>query len=745
MKLAFVVAAAAAATATATRGSLDPSRPNILYIMSDDHTMAAISAYDGTPNAAPAGEGYINTPNIDRIANEGIRFDRAYVTNSICGPSRAAGMTGKFSHKNGFYSNEYDSSIDESQWTFPKEMQDAGYYTAIVGKYHLGRNPESFDYWNILVGQGQYYTPVLIEMGEQKEYPGIHATDLTTNITIETLDTRVPEDTPFMLMMHQKAPHRCAYIYTTYIDRKTHTHTHAHIHTYTHIHRYIHTYINAYIRGIHVFTHTHIHVCMHIYINVDIYKVIIYREKKWKASSQPSSQCIITAHHHHHIIRNWMAPTRHLGYFGDKEWPIPDTFFDKYEGRLAAKAQDMRIDGMFWSNDQKLFLPEDMDDPGTGGAQGINSPADHKVNSKNQINGRMNEEERAAWLAYYEPLSEKFFDRETLPTGDDLALEFYQIYMREYMQTVVGVDESVGTVLDYLEDKGLLDNTLVVYTGDQGFYLGEHGWFDKRYMYEISYRTPLLMRLPGTIEAGRTNEQMVMNLDFASTFLDLAGLGDKIPDDVQGESFLPILKGDDAEFTRDAIYYHFYENPGWHEVPRHYGVKTLQYKLMHFYAPELNEWQMFDLYADPNEMNNIYSDAAFSSVREGMEAQLDALRIKYDDSCPPLCSDVSGPIQCPGGDVETCTSWCTGSISDTEACEEECAGLCTSSTPTPPVEDPVEGEDQSDGGLTVAGIVGVAAGSVVGVVVVAGAFMSRRQAGLQQNAKEEPLLSGNGV
>ena len=548
--------------------------------MSDDHTMAAISAYDGTPNAAPA-DGYIHTPNIDRIANEGIRFDRAYVTNSICGPSRAAGLTGKFSHKNGFYSNEYDPSIDESQWTFPKEMQDAGYYTAIVGKYHLGRAPESFDYWNILVGQGEYYKPVMIEMGEQKEYPGIHATDLTTNITLETLDTRVPEDTPFMLMMHQKAPHR-----------------------------------------------------------------------------------------------NWSAPTRHLGYFGDKEWPIPDTFFDKYEGRLAAEAQDMRVDQLFWSNDQKLFLPDDMEEPSTGGGSAY--PRDQKENYRNQLL-RMNDEERAAWLAYYEPISEKFFDREVLPTGDDLALEFYQIYMREYMQTVVGVDESVGTVMDYLEDKGLLDNTLVVYTGDQGFYLGEHGWYDKRYMYEISYRTPLLMRLPNTIEAGRVNDQMVMNLDFASTFLDLAGLGAKIPDDVQGESFLPILKGDEEEFTRDAIYYHFYENPGWHEVPRHYGVKTLQYKMMHFYAPELNEWEMFDLYADPDEMHNIYSNTTFSAVQEDLHSKLDALRVKYDDSCPPLCSDVSGPIQCPGGDVETCTSWCTGSISDTAACEQECEGLCTSS------------------------------------------------------------------
>jgi len=537
----------------------------------------------------------VSTPNIDRLATEGIRFDRAYVTNSICGPSRAAGLTGKFSHKNGFYSNEYEGAagLDETQWMFTKELQEAGYFTAIVGKYHLGRAPSSFDYWNILVGQGFYYTPVTIDMGVQVDHPDIHCTDWTTNETLKTLDERVPEDTPFMLMMHHKAPHR-----------------------------------------------------------------------------------------------NWMAPSRHLGYFGDKVWPVPDTFYDRYEGRLAASMQDMRIEDMFWSNDQKLFLPDDMEDPGTGGAQGIGSPADQKVNYMNQINNRMNAEEREAWLNFYEPLSEAFFDRETLPRGDELALEFYQIYMREYMQTIVGVDESVGIVMDYLEDKGLLDNTLVVYTGDQGFYLGEHGWFDKRYMYETSYRTPLLMRLPHTIEAGRINDQMVMNLDFASTFLDLVGLGDKIPEDVQGESFLPILKGDEAAFTRDAIYYHFYENPGWHEVPRHYGVKTLQYKLMHFYSPEINTWELYDLYEDPAEMNNLYSNATVSDVQEALHAKLDDLRVKYDDSCPPLCSDVSGPIQCPGGDLETCTSWCTGAIADTEACEQECVGLSCLATPpmspTPP-------------------------------------------------------------
>jgi arylsulfatase A-like enzyme len=526
----------------------------------------------------------MNTPNIDRLATEGARFDRAYVTNSICGPSRAATITGKYSHKSGFYANLYDFAFDETQWTFPKTLRNEGYWTGIVGKYHVGplqdfSETASFDYSNILISQGDYYSPDTLEQGSLTRHEGIHATDLTTDLAIGVLNNTIPDGKPWLLFVNHKAPHR-----------------------------------------------------------------------------------------------NWMSPTRHLGYFGDREWPVPSTFFDKFEGREAAGVADMSIKDMYWSDDQKLYIG-DMEDPGTGGAGPVGDP-------QAKYNGslaRMTPAQLQAWEAFYQPLTDVFFENGP-PTGEALALHFYQGYMREYLQSVVGVDESVGAVLDFLEAKGTLDNTLVLYTSDQGFYLGEHGFYDKRFMYETSFRTPLLMRLPGVIAPGTTSEHLVMNLDFASTILDIAGLADKIPDEVQGESFASVFDTAAADGWRrdaEAIYYHFYENPGWHGVKRHYGARTAQHKLIHYYSTDVDAWELFDLDADPWEMTNLYGLPEHSTTQADMHATLADLRLKYDDACPPRCEDTTGPMTCPLGSVDKCNALCAAEDQDYYDCLAGCEMLCS--------------------------------------------------------------------
>lgn len=480
-------------------------QPNILFIMSDDHTQQAVSAY---------GYDLLETPNIDRLAREGAIFRQSFVTNSICAPSRAVMLTGKYSHLNGKIDNR--GSFNWDQQNFAKLLQQSGYQTALVGKIHLDGNPQGFDYSIVLPGQGLYYNPVFIENGERKEFEG-HCTPLTTGFALNWLENIRDKEKPFALLYHQKAPHR-----------------------------------------------------------------------------------------------NWQPETKYLEFLEDREFDFPVNFFDDYEGRgRAAREQEMEIvNHMSWGHDMKFE-----NDPYTG----------EPTNFMRDIN-RMTEEQREAWRAVYNPANEAFMEQ--MPEGRELAKFMFHRYLRDYLKTIKSIDDGVGEVLEYLEKNGLLDNTIVFYTSDQGFYLGEHGWYDKRFMYEQSLSTPLLMRYPREIKPGTEVSQMVLNLDLAPTFLDYAGI--EKPADMQGESFREIVAGKKRKW-RDAVYYHYYEYPSVHMVKRHYGVRTDRYKLIHFYY-DIDEWELFDLQEDPNEMKSVYGDPGYAEIQEKLHDKLDELRLQYGDS-----------------------------------------------------------------------------------------------------------------
>ena len=484
-----------------------PEKPmNILFIMCDDHSYQTISAYD---------QRYIETPNIDRIANEGVRFTNSFVANSISGPSRACMLTGKHSHANGFTNNS--TRFDGSQLTFPKLLQQAGYETAVVGKWHLASNPTGFNYWDILIGQGEYYDPYFIRNGERIQREG-YATNITTDVAINWLDSLRNPEKPFCLLLHHKAPHR-----------------------------------------------------------------------------------------------TWMPDTCDLELFSDSNFPVPETFYDNYEGRLAAQQQQMSID-----KDMSIVYDLKMAD------------RENELHSayegwgREMYRQRMRPEVQAAWDRHYDPIIEDFKARNL--SGKELAEWKFQQYMRDYLRVITSVDRNVGIVLDYLEKEGLLENTMIVYTSDQGFYMGEHGWFDKRFMYEESFRTPLLVRMPG----GKKSDvaQLVQNIDYGPTFLDLAGV--EIPEEMHGESFLPMLKGEKPKQWRDALYYHFYEYPAEHAVKRHYGVRDSRYKLIHFYN-DIDSWELYDLQNDPNELNNIYGQPGTERITKRMMKKLAELQEQYDD------------------------------------------------------------------------------------------------------------------
>lgn len=490
--------------------SENEKQPNILFIMTDDHTRQAMSAYDSK---------LIKTPNLDRIANDGILFKNSFVTNSICGPSRAVMLTGKYSHINGFEDNH--STFNTSQMIFPKLLQQAGYQTSIVGKWHLGNPPKGFDYWNILPGQGVYYNPVFIEMGDTVTYEG-YVTDVTTDLAIQTLDKR-DKNKPFCLLIHQKAPHR-----------------------------------------------------------------------------------------------NWMPDTSELDLFTE-DLPIPTNFFDDYENRSASvKKQDMRVADMYLSLDMKLQPEYFGKETGTGGFKGHDA-----AKGWQQVYQRMNESQKTAWDAHYDKVN-KAYKKANLK-GKDLEIWKYQRYIKDYLRCVVSVDNNVGRVLDYLEENGLEKNTLVIYTSDQGFYLGEHGWYDKRFMYEESFSTPLAIKYPAKIPAQLTTDALAMNLDFAPTILDFAGVN--IPSEMQGLSLRPLCTRGKPEDWRTSIYYHYYQSTGWHHVPKHYGVRTDRYKLIYFY--EIGDWELYDLEKDPNEMQNIYNQPAYKEVQQNLDAELKKLQAQY--------------------------------------------------------------------------------------------------------------------
>ncbi|QYA24184.1 sulfatase [Gramella sp. MT6] len=486
-----------------------PQKPNIVFIMSDDHAAQAISAY-GHPVSQLA-----PTPNIDRIANNGAKFLNNFCTNSICGPSRAVILTGKFSHINGFRMN--GEIFDGSQPTLPKFLKKAGYQTAIVGKWHLHGRPQGFDYWNILNDQGNYYNPEFIHQNDTTIVNG-YATDIITDMGIDWMETKRKKDEPFFLMVHHKAPHR-----------------------------------------------------------------------------------------------NWMPPIKHINTYDSTTFPLPETYFSKHEGQIAAQQQLQTVyEDMYEGHDLKMTV-----------AKGSDSLRHNPWTSDFD---RMTKEQRKAWDDAYRPKNDAFHDAKL--TGRELAEWKGQRYLRDYMGTVAAVDEGVGKILDYLEENNLTENTIIVYTTDQGFYLGEKGFFDKRFMYEESLAMPLLMQYPPSIEKGTTIEALTQNLDFAPTFLDFAGA--EIPGSMQGKSLKPLLTNNSntGEF-RDAVYYHYYDFPAFHMVKRHYGVRTERYKLIHFYD-DIDTWELYDLKKDPQEENNLYGDPEYAEIQKNLHDELEELQRKYE-------------------------------------------------------------------------------------------------------------------
>ena len=476
-----------------------PRQPNIVFIFSDDHAYQAISAYGDARKL-------LETPNIDRIAKAGMRFDRCLVPNSICGPARATILTGKYNHLNGFPNNT-NSVFDGSQLTFPKLLQKAGYQTAIIGKWHLGSDPTGFDFWQILPGQGVYYNPPMIKQGQRIQTSG-YVTDIVTDATLDWLKGR-DKSKPFLLMAQHKAPHR-----------------------------------------------------------------------------------------------EWEPALRYLNADKDRVYDEPPTLFDDYSGRgLAEHDQDMTIEKTITPRDMKLIAPP-----------------------------QLTPDQRVEWDKYYEPRNAKF--REANLQGKDLVRWKYQRYMHDYLATLRAVDESVGRILDYLEKEGLADNTIVIYSSDQGFYLGEHGWFDKRWIFEESVRTPLIVRWPGVTQAGSVNHDLVSNLDFAETFLEVAGV--PVPGEMQGHSLVPILHGQRPADWRTSFYYQYYEWPTPHHVRPHYGVVTDRYKLVRFYGTGEDYWELFDREKDPLELRSFYNDPAYAPVKTQLEQELARLRkeLKVPETIP---------------------------------------------------------------------------------------------------------------
>jgi len=484
-------------------------RPNILLIYCDDHAYQAISAYQ----SVSAYRLDLNrTPNMDRLAREGMRFDNCFVTNSICGPCRAVVQTGKYSHLNGFCCN--GNRFDGGQQTFPKLLQKAGYQTAVIGKWHLESDPTGYDYWQILIGQGPYYNPPMIDNGTRVQHTG-YTTHIITDLTLDWLKTKRDPSKPFLLMCQHKAPHR-----------------------------------------------------------------------------------------------NWQPGPEYLTKYNDATIPEPDTLFDDYSGRgTAARTQDMSIAKTMNNSDLKLVPP-----------------------------GGLNPEQLAAWNRAYDPANEAF--QKANLQGDELVRWKYQRYMKDYLRCIAAVDDNVGRVLDYLDQTGLANDTVVVYSSDQGFYLGEHGWFDKRWIYEESLRTPLLVRWPGVVKPGSVNRDIGSNLDFAETFLEIAGV--PVPPDMQGRSFVPLLKDQTPADWRKSFYYHYYEFPGGHGVRRHYGVAAERYRLVHFYPNRwdpnpIDEWEMYDVQADPKQMRSVYNDPKYAAVQKQLAEELARLRseLKVPEEDPP--------------------------------------------------------------------------------------------------------------
>ena len=479
-------------------------RPNILFIMTDDHAAHAIGAYGSKVNT---------TPHLDRIAREGALLTSVFATNSICTPSRAAILTGQYSHLNGVtVFNRFDSG----RMTVARLLQRAGYYTGMIGKWHLGSDPVGFDRWEIFPGQGSYFDPILYTATAETTYTGRYATDVVTDRTIDFLERR-PRDRPFFLMMHHKAPHR-----------------------------------------------------------------------------------------------PWEPEPEHAAHFADRHIPEPVTFWDGYQTRTdALHENEQRVAKDLTNRDLKRVPPSGLAGP-----------------------------ERTAWLSTKPDTVTIVRDGHPVTlTGEALVRWKYQRYMQDYLATVESVDESVGRVLAYLDAHGLARNTIVIYTSDQGFFLGDHGLFDKRFMYEESIRMPFLVRWPAAVKPGTRSDAMALNVDFAPTFLDAAGLPPNA--DMQGRSLLPVLRGRMPNDWRTSMYYRYYHDPGDHNTRAHYGVRTRTHKLIYFWKKD--QWELFDLARDPYELHNLYGEPGQEALTASLKAELARLKKAVRDD------DQLADVQIPNG------------------------------------------------------------------------------------------------
>jgi arylsulfatase A-like enzyme len=507
------------------------SRPNIIFILSDDHAYQATSAY---------GNKYVQTPNIDRIAHSGALLTNNLVANSICGPSRATLLTGKYSHKNGYTLNE--KRFDVNQETFPVVLQQNGYQTAWIGKLHLGSLPIGFNYFNILPGQGNYYNPDFINNNNDTiQYKG-YVTNLISDFFFNWLEQR-DTSKPFFAVVGEKATHR-----------------------------------------------------------------------------------------------EWLPDIQDLGAYDNIDFPLPPTFYDNYDTRPAAKDQDMTID-------KTLRLKEDLKVHQGFGSQNFEkdkpgllavlkqyypnrefTEAELRTFYKRNGYGRLDEAQQKAYNDYYGRITKEFDEKKL--TGEELVKWKYQRYLKDYYATAKSLDRNIGKILDYLDSTGLSKNTVVIYASDQGFYMGEHGWFDKRFIYEESLKTSFVARYPGVIKPNTKVDNLISNVDWAPTILDIAGA--KIPEEIQGRSFLPLLKQKAVPDWRDASYYHYYEYPQPHHVSPHFGVRTKDFTLVRFYKG-VNNWELFDLKKDPNQLKNVYNDKKYETVKKKLLQKLKGLILQYDD------------------------------------------------------------------------------------------------------------------
>ena len=474
-------------------------KPNIIFIFSDDHATNAISAYGGIYNDLA------RTPNIDRIANEGALLTNTLCTNAICGPSRAAILTGKYSHINKYYKNYKGGIFDSKQWTYPQALKEAGYQTALVGKWHLASEPVGFDYYKYHISQGQqglYWNPVYNDNGKKIKEKG-YATNLTTDFALDWLNGR-EEKEPFCLLLQFKAPHR-----------------------------------------------------------------------------------------------EWSPDTKYKDLWEDIEMPYPATFNDTYKGReLTAGDTEMTMD-YFSRKDMKMTPPDSL-----------------------------SKKERRKWLRFGVKPGETVVPSENL-SNEEIRKWKYQKYIKDYLATIKSVDDNIGRVLEYLKENGLEENTIVVYASDQGFFLGEHGFFDKRFMYEEALRMPFIIRYPGKIKPGIIVDDIITNIDFAPTLLEMAGI--PVPEAVQGNSFFSNLKGKTPQDWRQSMYYHYYEFPYYHRVQPHYGIRNQRYKLIHFYY-DVDVWEFYDLQNDPSEMNNLINSDTHAELVDSLKIELYRLKNGYGNN-----------------------------------------------------------------------------------------------------------------